>query len=194
MKIYSKRDAGNRVLVRLLFSVILFLQTRHICVIAFPLLMKLNLKNSKLSNEYSVCETFLKYIGICFTYLGKTISGFNFERISHGVIRAATAYLRPIFAGYDFTAKIGKGPVVVQMQCINKGLRESIIFQAKAQYGSISNPSQTKKIRSMAFIPFRYTPPNSFLKKVKTDRITVIATRTSTGEIFTQQISILLLI
>ena len=194
MKDYSKRDAGNRVLVRLSFSVILFLQTRHICMTAFPLLMKLNLKNSKLSNEYSVCETFLKYIGICFTYLGKTISGFNFERISHGVIRAATAYLRPIFAGYDFTVKIGKGPVVVQMQCINKGHRESITFQAKAQYGSISNPIQTKKIRSTAFISFRYTPPNSFLKKGKTGRVTVIATRTSTGEIFTQQISILLLI
>ena len=122
------------------------------------------------------------------------MSGFNFERISRGVIRAATAYLRPIFAGYDFTAKIGKGPVIVQMQCINKGPRESIKFQAKAQYGSISNPRQTKKIRSTAYISLKYTPPNSSLKKGKTDRVTVIATRTSTGEIITQQVSILLLI
>ena len=128
----------------------------------------------------------LKYIGICFTYLGKAMSGFDFERISRGVIRAATAYLRPIFAWYDFTAKIGKGSVIVQMQCINK---ETIKFQAKARYGSISNPRQIKKIRSTT-----YTPPNSSLKKGKTDKITVIATRASTGEIFTQQISILLLI
>ena len=86
-------------------SQLFYNQTRHICVIAFPLLMKLNLKNSKLSNEYSICETFSKHIGTCFAYLGKTKSGFNFERISHGVIRAATAYLRPIFAGYDFQRK-----------------------------------------------------------------------------------------
>ena len=147
-----------------------------------------------MSNDYRISKSFLKYIEICITILGKTISGLNFERISHGVIRATTAYLRPIFAGYDFTAKIGKGPVTVQIQCINKGPKESIKFQAKAQYGSISNPRQTMKIRSSAFISFRYTPPNSSTKKGKTDRITIIATRTSTGEIFTQQVSILLLI
>ena len=132
-------------------------------------------------------------ISTCTTVLGKTKSGFNFERISRGVIRATTAYLRPIIAGYDFTAKIGKGPVIVQIQCINKGPRDSITFQAKAQYGSISNPRQTRKIRSTGFISFRYTPPNSSAKKGKTDRITVIATRTSTGEIFTQQVKVLLL-
>ena len=136
----------------------------------------------------------MKYIAICITILGKTLSGFNFERISSGVIHAATAYLRPIFAGYDFTAKIGKGPITVQMQCINKGPRENIKFQAKAQYGSISNPTQTRKIRNTAFISFRYTPPSSSEKKGKTDRITVLATRTSNGEIFTQQVSVLLLI
>lgn len=80
------------------------------------------------------------------------------------------------------------------MQCINKGVRENIKFQAKAKYGSISNPNQTKKIRSMAFISFRYTPPTSPAKKGKTDRFTVIATRSSTSEIFTQQVSILLLL
>ena len=80
------------------------------------------------------------------------------------------------------------------MQCINKGARENIKFQAKAKYGSISNPNQTKKIRSMAFISFRYTPPTSLAKKGKTDRFTVIATRSSTSEIFTQQVSILLLL
>ena len=136
----------------------------------------------------------MKYFSICTTVLGKTTSGFDFERISPGVIHATTAYLRPIFAGYDFTAKIGKGPVIVQIQCINKGPRDSVKFQAKAQYGSISNPRQTRKIRSTAFISFRYTPPKSSTKKGKTDRITVIATRTSTGEIFTQQVSILLLL
>ena len=136
----------------------------------------------------------LKYIRICFTYLGKTMSGFDFERISHGVIRAATAYLRPLFAGYDFITKTGKGPTIVQMQFINKGPRETVKFQAKARYGSISNPRQTKNIRSTAYISFRYAPPNSSLKKGKTDKITVIATRTSTGEIFTQHVAILLLI
>ena len=136
----------------------------------------------------------LKYIRICFTYLGKTMSGFDFERISHGVIRAATAYLRPLFAGYDFITKTGKGPTIVQMQFINKGPRETVKFQAKARYGSISNPRQTKNIRSTAYISFRYAPPNSSLKKGKTDKITVIATRTFIGEIFTQQISVLLLI
>ena len=136
----------------------------------------------------------MKYIAICVFILGKTLSGFDFERISSGVIRATTAYLRPIFAGYDFTAKIGKGPVIVQMQCINKGPRESINFQAKAQYGSISNPRQTRTIRKTAFISFRYTPPTSSEKKGKTDRITILATRPSNGEIFTQQVSVLLLI
>ena len=140
-----------------------------------------------------IFQSFLKYIAIRITILGKTLSGFDFERISRGELRAATAYLRPIFAGYDFTAKIGKGPVIVQVQCINKGQRENIKFQAKAQYGSISNPRQTRKIRKTAFISFRYTPPSSSEKKGKTDRITVLATRTSNGEIFSQQISVLLL-
>ena len=147
-----------------------------------------------MSNDNRIFQNFLKYIAICITILGKTLSGFDFERISRGVIRAATAYLRPIFAGYDYTAKIGKGPVRVQMQCINKGPGENIKFQAKAQYGSISNPRQTRKIRKTAFISFRYTPPNTSEKKGKTDRITVLATRTSNGEIFTQQVSVLLLI
>ena len=132
----------------------------------------------------------LKYIRICFTYLGKTMSGFDFERISRGVIRAVTAYLRPLFAGYDFITKIGKGPTIVQMQFINKGPRETAKFQAKARYGSISNPRQTKKIRSIVYISFRYAPPNSSLKKGKTDK----TTRTSTGEMFTQHVSVLLLI
>ena len=78
------------------------------------------------------------------------------------------------------------------MQYINKGPRESIKFQAKAKFGSISNPNQTKVVRSTTFILFSYTPPNSSSKKGKTERITVTATK-STGELFSQQVSILLL-
>ena len=125
--------------------------------------------------------------------LGKTKSGFDFERISSGVTRATTVYLYPIFAGYDFTAKIGNSAVRVQMQCINKGPRERIQFQATAVYGSVSNSNQSKKIRSTAFIAFDYIPPNSSTMKGKTDRITVIAKRSVTGETFTQEIPILLL-
>ena len=76
------------------------------------------------------------------------------------------------------------------MEYINKGPREKIKFQAKAKYGSISNPNQTKEIRSKAFISFNYKPPHSSAKKEKTDIVTVAATRTSTGEMFTQQVSI----
>ena len=180
----------------LIFNHTKFGEGIKICTIntTFPLTI-INAVNTLKSRSYQMIKAFsLKYIRICFTYLGKTMSGFDFERTSRGVIRAAAAYLRPMFAGYDFTAKIGKGSVIVQNQCINKGPRETIKFQAKVRYGSISNPRQTKKIRSTAYISFRYTPPNSSLKKGKTDKITVIATRTFTGEIFTQQISVLLLI
>ena len=78
------------------------------------------------------------------------------------------------------------------MQYINKGPRESIKFQAKAKFGSISNPNQTKVVRSTTFILFSYTSPNSSSKKGKTERITVTATKSS-GETFSQQVSILLL-
>ena len=44
------------------------------------------------------------------------------------------------------------------MQCINKEQRGNIKFQTKAQYGSISNPRQTRNIRKTVFISFRYTP------------------------------------
>ena len=136
----------------------------------------------------------MKDIVFCIINLGKTKSGFDFERVSPGVTRATTVYLHPIFAGYDFTAKIGSGAVRVQMQCINKGPRESIQFQATAVYGSISNSNQRKTIRLTAFIAFDYTPPNSSTMNGKTDKIIVIAKRSATGETFTQQISILLLI
>ena len=80
----------------------------------------------------------------------------------------------------------------MQIQCINKGPRESIEFQATAVYGSISNSNQTKTIRSTAFIGFNYTPPNSTSSKGKADRVTVIAKRSVTQETCTQQIPILL--
>ena len=105
-----------------------------------------------------IFQSFLKYIAICITILDKTLWGLDFERISREELRAATAYLRLIFAGYDFKAKIGKDPVIVQMQCINKGQRGNIKFQTKAQYGSISNPRQIRKIRKTVFISFKYTP------------------------------------
>ena len=151
----------------------------------------LDLKNSKFLNNNSISENFLN-IALYTTNLGKTTSGFNFERTSSGVIHAPTAYLRPIFAAYDFIAKIAGGPVIVRIEYINKGPRERMMFQAKAKYGSISNPNQTKKIGSTAFISFKYKPPSSSTKKGKTDIITVAAARYFTGEIFTQQVSILL--
>ena len=129
----------------------------------------------------------------CVTDLGRTKSGFDFERISEEVSNATTIYLHPIFAGNDFTATIGNTSVRVQIQCINKGPRESIKFQVTAVYGSISNSNQTKTIRSTAFIGFNYTPPNSTSSNGKTDRVTVIAKRSVTDETFTQQIPILLL-
>ena len=144
--------------------------------------------------RYEAIVAFAKILGntaICFTNLGKTTSGFNFERNSRGVIRATTGYLRPIFAGYDFKAKIGGGPVTVQTQYLNKGPRESKKIEAK--FGSISNSNQTKIVRSTTFILFSYTPPRSSWKKGKTDRITVTATKSS-GETFSQQVPILLLI
>ena len=112
--------------------------------------------------RYEAIVAFAKILGntaICFTNLGKTTSGFNFERNSRGVIRATTGYLRPIFAGYDFKAKIGGGPVTVQTQYLNKGPRESKKIEAK--FGSISNSNQTKIVRSTTFILFSYTPPRS---------------------------------
>ena len=81
----------------------------------------------------------------------------------------------------------------MQVQCINKGPRESIQFQAAAVYGSVPNSSQTKTIRSTAFIGFDYAPPSSTTFKGKTDRVTVIAKRSVTNEIYTQKIPILLL-
>ena len=66
-------------------------------------------------------------------------------------------------------------------------------LQPKAKFGSISNPNQIKTVRSTTFILFSYTPLNSSSKKGKTDRITVTATKSS-GETFSQQVPILLLI
>ena len=101
-------------------------------------------------------------------------------------------HLRATFAGNDFTAAMGKGSVSVQIQCINKGAEENFEFLAKATYGSISNPSQRKSIRSMGFLSFTYTPPNQADKKGKADRIVVTAKRPSNGESFNQHVSILL--
>ena len=142
-------------------------------------------------NGNSISKNFLNVV-FCPTNLGKTISGFSFERISRGVIHAPTACFRPIFAGYDFTVKIASGPVIIRIEYINKGPSERINFQAKAKYGSISNSNQTKKIGSTAFISFKYKPPSSYTKKEKTDIITVAAASNFTGKIFTQQVLILL--
>lgn len=123
---------------------------------------------------------------------GKTNSGYNFERISRGIIRATTAYLRPISAGNDFTATVGNGSVTVQIQCINKGPEEDITFTAEAVYGSISNSTQTKYIESMDFISFSYTPFDVSDNIGRADRITVTAKRSSDDEVFNQHVSILL--
>ena len=125
-------------------------------------------------------------------YLGKTKAGNMFERTSHGILLATTAYLHPIKAGYDFTVKMGKGVVPVQFLCINKGPRETIKFTGNSQYGKISNPNQTKTIRTISFLSFRYTPPNDMTKKGKTDRIVVVAERPN-GEKFSQEVPILLM-
>ena len=87
---------------------------------------------------------------------------------------------------------MGRGSVTVQIQCINKGPQQRIQFQAKTAYGSISNRYQNKNIRSTGFVSFMYTPPNSSAKKGKADRITVTAKKPSTGETFSQDVSILL--
>ena len=125
-------------------------------------------------------------------FSGKTNSGYNFERISRGIIRATTAYLRPIFAGNDFTATVGNGSVTVQILCINKGPQEEMKFIAEAVYGSISNSTQTKYIESMDSISFSYTPFDISENIGKADRITITAERFSDDEVFNQHVSILL--
>ena len=125
-------------------------------------------------------------------FSGKTNSGYNFERISRGIIRATTVYLRPIFADNDFTATVGNGSVTVQIQCINKGPEEEITFTTEAVYGSISKSTQTKYIQSMDFISFSYSPFDILENIGKADRITITANRSSDVKTFNQHVSILL--
>jgi len=124
---------------------------------------------------------------------GRTQSGHNFERISSGIAKAATAYMRATFAGNEFTATIGKGAVTAQVQVLNIGDEDTITFNVAASIGSIQTKSQSKNIRNMGFIQIGYIPPRDISKHGKVDRITITARKRKTGEIFTQNISILLI-
>ena len=77
----------------LIFNDAKFGEGIKICTIntTFPLTI-INAVSTLKSRSYQMIKAFsLKYSRICFTYLGKTMSGFDFERISRGVIRAAAA-------------------------------------------------------------------------------------------------------
>jgi len=124
---------------------------------------------------------------------GQTKSGNKFERISNGISKAVTAYMRVTYAGNEFTATIGKGSVAALVQVLNVGDLDTITFNVTASIGSIPTNTQSKTIRNMGFIQIDYIPPNDNNKYGKVDRITITAQKQKTGEIFTQNISILLI-
>ncbi|XP_057291700.1 hemicentin-1-like [Hydractinia symbiolongicarpus] len=122
---------------------------------------------------------------------GQTKTGAPFERISRGVSKASNVFVRPMFAGDEFTVTSGERNVAVQVQALVFGSSESqpLTFTVKARRGSITR-SASKNIRKMGYVKLIYNAPTGM--KGKTETIGVTVTNTRTGEKSTNLFSILL--
>lgn len=126
-------------------------------------------------------------------FKGKTRRGLNFERTTEQATTTAQVVFKTMFAGDEFSAKIGSAAVrIMNVLFIKKGNEETVKITAKAKYGTVTPAEQTKGVRARGFFFLQYKPPTNSALAGLSDYVTIQASYRP-GEITTHRISILLL-
>ncbi|XP_057291426.1 hemicentin-1-like isoform X2 [Hydractinia symbiolongicarpus] len=122
---------------------------------------------------------------------GQTNSGAPIERLSRGISRATNVFVRPVYAGDEFTVSSGQTNVVVQVQALVFGSSQAqlLTITAKARWGTITN-TKSETITNIGYVNLIYNAPTDM--RGKTDVIRVTVTNTQSREESTNFFSILM--